>query len=123
MYDVGRRVPRVPLRMPVLPKSIGPDDTVLSSMRELPRDVRLAEGDPEGDAGDSVIKGRLLPGAGAGGGIGDSQKNEPNPGEPEKELAPENEGDRLVVALRAGCAGESMSMLLSPDTLDLGDTA
>lgn len=62
----------------MLPNSIGPEETVLSIVRE-PREVRLADGEPEGEAGDSVMSGRRLLRAAAG--AGDSWKNEPNPGE------------------------------------------
>lgn len=60
LYGCGRRGPRVLPRLAVLPNSIGPDEIVFSIMRE-PKEVRLAEGEPDGDAGDSVTSGlRLL---------------------------------------------------------------
>lgn len=114
LYTGGRRLASVLPRLAVLPNNIGPDETVLSNPLE-PSDVLLAEGDPEGDAGDSVMSGRRLP-AGSEGAAGDSQKNEPRPGEPLKELAPENDGDAPFRG-----KGESISMLLPCEELDLGD--
>jgi hypothetical protein len=61
-------------------------------LRDMPRDERLAEGDPEGDAGEPDTSDRRFAG-GRAGAIGDSQKNEPRPGEPEKDAAPEKDGD------------------------------
>jgi hypothetical protein len=91
-----------------LPNSMTPDDTAFS--RAPPRDVRLAVGEPDGDAGESVTSDRRLL-VGSAGGLGDSQKKEPRPGEPERE--PDSELAKLF--LRLG-AGESMSILS-----DLGD--
>ena len=74
-YGWGRR--ELP-SMDGLPKSIPPVVLVFSSGRE--RDARLAEGEPEGDAGEPVASERRF-----GGGMppvtGDSQNQSPRPGD------------------------------------------
>lgn len=96
-------------REAVLPNSMTPDEMALS--RAPPREVRLAVGEPEGEAGESVTSDRRLP-RGMAGGMGDSQKYDPSPGDPERE--PEKELERDPA--RLGREGESTSILS-----DLGD--
>lgn len=65
-------------RAPELPNSIALDTAFSLALKE----VRLAEGEPEGEEGEPTSDLRF-----PGGNAGDSQKNEPRPGEPEKEDA------------------------------------
>lgn len=109
-WSAGRRPAMELLRVIELPNSMTPDEIALS--RAPPRDVRLAVGEPVGEAGESVTRDRRLP-VGCAGGLGDSQKNEPRPGEPEKE--PDREPARLFLREEAG---ESRSMWS-----DLGDVS
>jgi hypothetical protein len=75
----------------------------------------LAEGDEGEDGEDPATKLLRLDVGTAAGGAGESQKNEPRPGEPEKEAAPENDGEALVAETADGRRdiegpGESMSI-------------
>lgn len=98
------------------PKSIADDDVTFSG-RLTPREVRLAEGDPDGDAGEPEMRERRFPGM--AGAPGESQKKDPNPGDPEKEEPPEKAGEAVIDVLR-GIAGESMSIPPS-EKVDLGE--
>lgn len=58
--------------------------------------MRLAEGEPdEGDAGGPLTRLRRLPGGAWDGGAGDSQKNDPRPGELEDDAGPPSAGDAM----------------------------
>lgn len=75
------------------PKSIALDEAVLSTLRPAsPNEVRLAEGD-DGDEGDPEIRLRRFAVGRAEGAAGDSQKNDPRPGEPPSDEGPPKEGD------------------------------
>jgi hypothetical protein len=98
------------------------DEAVLSMLRHMPNDVRLAERAPEGLAGETDTRDRRFAG-GRAGTMGDSQKNDPRPGDPVKDAAPEKAGDWVMDDLRDGIAGESMSIpkTLSLEVVSLGD--
>ena len=57
-----------------------------------PKDALLADGDSDGEAGDAEINVRRFEVGTTGPAAGESQKNEPSPGEP-KEPASLNDGD------------------------------
>ena len=89
-----------------------PDELAdLSTFRAKPYDARLAEGDA-GEAGDPVTKLRLFAGGSAEGGTGDSQKNDPRPGEPE------NAGETWTVEDRARADGLGESTSISEPDVD-----
>ncbi len=58
-----------------------------------PKEALFAEGD-EGEAGDPETKLRRFAGGRADGAAGDSQKNEPRPGDPPVDAGPAKAGDR-----------------------------
>jgi len=96
-------------RPAVDPKSIA-DELAALSISRLPYEARFAEGD-DGEAGDPLIKLRRFAGGRAEGTTGDSQKNDPSPGDPEKEDAPENAGEAVAPERRRVVSrGESISM-------------
>ena len=76
--------------MDALPKSMPPVVDVFSSGRES--EARLADGEPEGDAGESEARDRRLVGGMAAPAIGESQNQSPSPGEPPKDDGPAADG-------------------------------
>ena len=78
------------------------------SISRLPYDARLAEGE-EGEDGEPLIRLRRFAGGRAVGALGESQKNDPRPGDPEKDEAPEKDGEATDGRRETSC-GESTSM-------------
>lgn len=95
--------------------SIAPELETARSMFRV-KDVRLAEGEPEGDAGELDTRDRRFVGFRAGA-MGESQKKSPKPGEPEpNDAGPPNAGEPFTAdARREGNAGESMSIPASDE--------
>jgi hypothetical protein len=106
----------------VPPKSIADEEATLSMFLLRPSEVRLADGEPDGDPGEPVSRLRRFEGCKAAGWAGESQKKEPKPGEPLKEFEPENDGEGGTVDLRRADAGESTSMASLRDDLVLGES-
>jgi hypothetical protein len=107
----ARRVPIV-LGLP-LPNSIALDDAVFSMFLPAnPKEALFAEGD-EGDDGDPDVRLRRLAGGRAEGTPGDSQKNEPRPGDPLKDETPPNAGDCCVDGSPELVWSESTSISIS----------
>lgn len=106
-------------RPDVAPKSIAAE-LLAFSMCRFPYDALLADG-LDGDDGDSLIMLRRFAGGSAVGGAGESQKNDPSPGEPENDAAPENTGDAARDGFCEVGRGESTSISVSA-MLDVGDS-
>lgn len=95
-----------------------PDEDAFSSGLPIPKDVRLAVGELDGEAGDDETRLRRLAAASAAGPPGESQKKEPSPGDPSTDAGPLNvKGDcgtlnnlEPLAALVDGLQGESMSI-------------
>ena len=88
----------------------------------LPRDDRLAVGDPEEEDGEPSTILLRLDGGRAEGGAGESTKNEPSPGDPSRDPARDVDGDWGMPIAREPKAGESTSMASLVAILALGES-
>ena len=88
----------------------------------LPRDVRLAVGDPEEEDGEPSTILLRLDGGRAEGGAGESTMKEPSPGDPSSDPAREVDGDWGTPMAREPKAGESTSMASLVAILALGES-